>query len=82
MTTRLSTKGQLIIPKEIRDRYGWTIGTELSIEDQGGCVVIRRAEDLPETSLEDLVGCSGYQGPRHGLDEMEAAIAEGARRSR
>lgn len=82
MTTRLSTKGQLIIPKEIRDRYGWEAGVELEIEDQGDHVVIRRAESLPETTLEELVGCAGYRGPRRSLADMEAAIAKGARESR
>ena len=82
MTTRLSTKGQLIIPKEIRDRYGWEPGVELEIEDQGDHVVVRRVESLPETRLEDLVGCAGYRGPRRSLDEMEEAIAKGARESR
>jgi AbrB family looped-hinge helix DNA binding protein len=82
MTTRLSTKGQLIIPKEIRDRYGWEPGVELEIEDQGDHVVVRRVESLPETSLEDLVGCAGYRGPRRSLEEMEQAIMELARESR
>lgn len=82
MTTRLSTKGQLIIPKEIRDRHGWDAGAELEIEDRGDHVVVRRVESLPETTLEDLIGCAGYQGPRRSLEEMEAGIARGARESR
>jgi len=80
--TRLSTKGQLIIPKEIRARHGWTSGTELVVEDHEDSVVLRRAEDLPETTLEDLIGCSGYMGPARTLEEMEAAIAQGARERR
>jgi AbrB family looped-hinge helix DNA binding protein len=80
--TRLSTKGQLIIPKEIRVRHGWTAGTELLVEDHGELVVLRRAEDLPATTLEDLVGCAGYKGPARSLADMEAAIARGARERR
>jgi AbrB family looped-hinge helix DNA binding protein len=80
--TRLSTKGQLIIPKEIRERHGWTSGTELLIEDLGNSVVLRRVEDLPPTTLEDLVGCAGYTGPPRSLTEMEAAIVKGARERR
>lgn len=80
--TRLSTKGQLILPKEVRERHGWTPGTELAIEDQGDFVIVRRIEDLPEVSLEDLAGCAGYEGPALSLDAMEAAIARGARESR
>ena len=82
MTSRLSTKGQLIIPKQIRDRHGWRAGIELEIEDRGECVVIRPADAVPETTLEELFGCAGYQGPRRSLGDMEAAIAKGARESR
>jgi AbrB family looped-hinge helix DNA binding protein len=81
-SSRLSTKGQLIIPKEIRERHGWTSGTELVVEDRGHSVVLRRVEDLPATTLEDLVGCAGYKGPARSLAEMEAAIARGARERR
>jgi AbrB family looped-hinge helix DNA binding protein len=82
MTSRLSTKGQLIIPKEIRDRHGWTPGIELVLEDRGDCLVLRPVAEYPPVSLDDLVGCAGYHGPAHTLEEMEDAIAEGSRRSR
>ena len=82
MTSRLSTKGQLIIPKEIRDRHGWRSGVELEIEERDECVIVRLADAAPETTLEDLIGCTGYQGPRRSLGDMEAAIARGARESR
>lgn len=75
---RLSAKGQIIIPKEIRERHGWVPGVELTVEDRGDSVVLRRAERLPETTLEDLVGCAGYRGLVLSLEEMEAAIARGA----
>jgi AbrB family looped-hinge helix DNA binding protein len=80
--TRLSTKGQLILPKEVRDRHGWAPGVQLEVEDHGDHVVLRQADDLPETTLEDLVGCTGYQGPARSLEEIKAAIALGARESR
>jgi AbrB family looped-hinge helix DNA binding protein len=80
--TRLSTKGQLIIPKEIRERHGWRAGTELFVEDHGDSVVLRGALDLPVTTLEDLVGCAGYKGPALSLKDMDAGIARGARERR
>ncbi len=76
-SVRLSTKGQLIIPKSIRDRYGWQAGSQLLVEDLGGGVLLRPA-DVAETTLEDLIGCAGYKGPRRSLAEMEEAIARGA----
>jgi len=81
-SVRLSTKGQLVVPKEIRLRHGWTAGAELVFEDLGDRVVLRQREDVPETTLEDLIGCSGYRGPAKSLKEMDEGIAEGARRSR
>lgn len=80
--TRLSTKGQLIIPKDIRERHGWTAGTELLVEDRGDSVILRRVANLPTTQLADLVGCAGYKGPALSIEEMEAGIAQGARERR
>jgi AbrB family looped-hinge helix DNA binding protein len=82
MITRLSTKGQLIIPRGIRTKKGWRAGTELVVEDHGGFVALRPAQVLPATELDDLVGCTGYRGPARSLADMEAAIAKGARRRR
>lgn len=79
MTTKLSTKGQLIIPKEVRDNLGWTAGTEIVVETERDRVVLRRVRTLPKTSLRDVVGCLSYEGPRKSLEEMEEGIAEGAR---
>ena len=81
MKSRLSTKGQLIIPKEVRQRHGWRPGTDLEIEDHDDCVTIRLAKTVPETTLDELFGCIEYVGPRRSLEDMEAAIAKGARES-
>ncbi len=37
-----------------------------------------RPEEIPETTLDDLIGCAGYQGPSRSLEEMEAGVSEGA----
>mgnify|MGYP001562483043 CR=1 FL=1 len=79
---RLSTKGQLVIPKDMRERHGWTAGAELVLEDLGERVLLRQWQDVPATRLEDLIGCTGYKGPAKSLAEMAAGVAAGARRSR
>ena len=80
--TRLSTKGQLVIPKEIRARLGWSPGAELEVEAEGDHLIVRAAGQIPEATLEDLVGCAGYRGPARSLAEMQEAIARGARERR
>jgi len=40
LTTIVSTKGQVILPKAIRERRRWPAGTRLTVEDtDAGCEV-------------------------------------------
>lgn len=78
--TRLSSKGQVIIPKAVRERHGWAPGTELEVEDQGDVVVLRPARLFPPTTFEDVRGCVKYDGPPLTIEEMHQAIDIEARR--
>lgn len=80
--TRLSSKGQVVIPKAIRVAHGWGPGTELVVEDCGGAIILRPARPFAPTRVEDVFGCTGYKGPKRTLKEMESAIARGAREQR
>jgi AbrB family looped-hinge helix DNA binding protein len=73
-TTRLSSKGQLIIPKGVRDRHGWREGTELEVEDRGGVVVLRRKKPWPPSRIEDVRGSARYEGPPVSVDDMKAGV--------
>lgn len=79
--TTLSTKGQVVIPREVRERHGWSAGAVFWVEDRGDHVVLRAIPEVPESTLEEVVGATGYAGPRKSLEEMDAAIAEGARKA-
>lgn len=83
-TTRLSSKGQLVLPKAIREADAWTEGTEFIVERVPEGVLLRPVRSLPATRLEDVIGCAGYRGPARSAADMERAIAQGvkARRGR
>jgi AbrB family looped-hinge helix DNA binding protein len=81
MKTRLSSKGQLVLPKDVRAKQGWTEGTEIEVEETPGGVLLRLVGPARGSSLEDLLGCTGYRGPRVTVEQMDAAIARGARRT-
>ena len=77
-TTRLSNKGQIVIPKRVRSAHGWEPGLEFVVEDTGDGIKLKPLTPYSETRVEDLLGCVGYEGPKKSLKEMEAAIAKGA----
>lgn len=83
-TVTLSTKGQLVIPREIRDRNGWTAGTRLELEEVAGAVTLRTAPTLAPTDLragfallQTAPGCVDDEAARAAVDAM---LAEAWRR--
>ena len=75
-TTTLSSKGQVVLPKALRDRHGWAPGTRLVVEDTPGGVILRQARLFPETKPEDVYGMLKYNGPPKTIEEMDAALLE------
>jgi AbrB family looped-hinge helix DNA binding protein len=81
-TVRLSTKGQLILPKAIRDRHRWGAGTELVIIDRGSELIVKPARAFPPTELEPPDAAPVYRGKPLSLDEMDRAVAAEAGKHR
>ena len=80
-TTKLSTKGQVILPKAIRDAHGWTAGKEFTVEDTPQGVLLRPVRRLPATQLKDLAGILKRPGQRPAtIEDMDAAIAAEVKR--
>jgi len=77
--TTLSTKGQIVIPKGIRERHGWIPGSAIELEELDDGVVLRLNRRFPRTTIGNLLGCVTYAGPAKTLEEMDQGIAEGAR---
>ncbi len=79
-TSKLSSKGQIVIPKAIRDRRHWTPGVTLVFEERDDGVLLRPAQAAPPmTTLDELSGCLPWDGPPRTLEDMDAAIAAGVR---
>jgi AbrB family looped-hinge helix DNA binding protein len=77
--TRLSNKGQVVIPKAVRVLHGWKAGLEFVIESVDDGIMLKPIRPYEETEIDEVVGCVGYEGPKKSLKDMEAAIAKGAR---
>jgi AbrB family looped-hinge helix DNA binding protein len=78
-TTRLSTKGQIVLPKSIRTPRSWEPGTEFTVEETPDGILLRPAGYFPATDLNEVAGCLRSQGKsktsaQSGAKEMRAAI--------
>jgi AbrB family looped-hinge helix DNA binding protein len=80
LTTTVSTKGQVILPKELRDLLNWKPGTRLVVERSKNGVFLSTQPIFPPTRLEDVIGCANYTGPTISIEEMDAAVAREAKR--
>ncbi len=68
--TRVSSKGQVIIPKEVRDRKRWRPGTELDVVETEDGVLLRPRNPFPPSTLEEIGRIFTYTGPAIPADEL------------
>lgn len=80
--TKLSAKGQVVIPKAVRDRLRWEEGVQLEVVERGDGVLLRHARPPREriTMEEFRRRIPPYKGPPLSLKDMDKAILEEAAR--
>lgn len=78
VSTTVSTKGQVILPKPIRDARNWGPGTRLDVVETPEGVLLRLSslKTLPPTTIEEVFGSLKYDGPPITIEEMDEAVAE------
>jgi AbrB family looped-hinge helix DNA binding protein len=74
-TTRLSTKGQIVLPSGIRTSRAWKPGMEFTVEEAGDGILLRPARLFPETTLDQVVGCLPTKRKAASPAQMRKAIA-------
>lgn len=79
--TVLSTKGQVILPKAIRDGKNWAPGVSLVVESTREGVLLRPERPFPATTFEEVRGSLATK-VRKALadDEIDAALRAAAKR--
>jgi AbrB family looped-hinge helix DNA binding protein len=83
LTTLVSTKGQVILPKAIRTQRRWHAGTRLTVIDTAEGVLLSADAPFAPSDINAVFGSLHHAGPALSLDEMDAAVAdEAARRAR
>jgi AbrB family looped-hinge helix DNA binding protein len=69
-TITLSSKGQVVIPKEIRDELHWDAGTELTLVSNASGVTIKAMPKKTGRNLADLIGMLKHEGPPLATEEL------------
>ena len=80
MQTKVSAKGQVVIPKDVRDRLRFAPGTELEVIEAGDSVTLRHVQPQKTKTFEECMARikarANYAGPPVPIEEMNAAIGE------
>ena len=80
LTTTVSTKGQVILPKAIRQALRWEAGLRLTVESTREGVLLKPLPAFPESRPKDVYGRLASSGASKSLVEMEAGVLAEARR--
>lgn len=80
LITTVSTKGQVILPKAVRQRRDWDAGTRLIVEETPEGVLLKRAPAFAPTRPENVFGMLPFAGKPKSLEDMEAGVLAEARR--
>lgn len=77
--TRLSAKGQIVIPKDVRDRLGWLQGSELEVIETTDGVILRKKATRKKLSVDEALAQIHakvqYDGPRIPVEDLSFSPA-------
>ena len=83
-TTLLSSKGQVIIPKALRDARHWGAGTRLQVQDTPEGLLLKPVAAAEKSELASglaaIRGRVGHKGRAVTLQEMDVAVLREAQR--
>jgi AbrB family looped-hinge helix DNA binding protein len=77
--TKVSAKGQIVIPKAVREELDWPVGTRLHVEKVGKAVTLRPIIGRRGTLTVDefIARRPKYEGAPLSLEEIERRTLQG-----
>jgi AbrB family looped-hinge helix DNA binding protein len=81
-TTRLSSKGQVVIPEEVRTRLRLTAGARFVVVGEGDVVILKKIEMPSMNDFDELIREARRQARLAGLTRGDITDAIATARSR
>lgn len=75
MDTVISTKGQIVIPKRLRDQWGLVSGSRVKIENTSTGIQITPVAARNAKAVLKGLGLAGYNGKTIAIEDMDPLIA-------
>ena len=77
--SQVSSKGQVVIPKPLRERLGIKDGTRVAFVQEGDSLRLTPLGGDAKASIKQGYGITGYRGPKVSFDEMREGVARKAK---
>ena len=77
VTTRISTKGQVVLPKIFREEYGLVPGQRVVIKEENGKLTIEKPKVSIKQLLEETAKKYGKKGYTYNSSEYEKNMESG-----
>ena len=74
-TTRMSSKGQVVIPEDVRKALGLEVGAQFVVMGDGDTVVLKRIAAPAKSELRSMIGKVRSQARRAGMKVSDAGEA-------
>jgi AbrB family looped-hinge helix DNA binding protein len=72
--SRISTKGQMVVPVDVRTELGFKPGDILDVSIEHGRMIVRRARPAKTGNFLDIIGPSPYNGTPRTVEDINQAI--------
>ncbi len=74
-TTRMSSKGQVVIPEDVRESLGLKAGAQFVVVGKGDVVILKSIEAPTMSAFDDIIGEARRQARIAGLKRTDIAKA-------
>jgi AbrB family looped-hinge helix DNA binding protein len=74
-TTRMSSKGQVVIPEAIRDELGLEAGAHFVVVGQGDAIILKSISQPTPTEFKAMLKTAQQQARKAGLKKADLAAA-------